>query len=960
MNRRVLLVGWDAADWKVIHPLLDAGHMPNLARLVERGVMGNIATLQPMLSPMLWTSIATGKRPSKHGVHGFSEVAPESGEIRPVSTFSRTTKALWNILHQQGKTCHLIGWWPSHPAEPLRGVMVGNHFHKATAGLDQPWPVPAGSVHPPDLAAALAELRIRPHEIEGDMLRAFVPRAPEIDQDTDRRLHSLATIVAECGTVHAAARHVLASRPEWDFAGIYYNAIDQFSHGFMRYHPPRLEWVTERDFELYSRVVQGAYVLHDAMLGVLVALAGDDATVLLVSDHGFHSDHQRPRTLPNEPAGPAAEHRPHGIFVAAGPGIRRDALLPGASLLDVTPTVLSLFDLPVGRDMDGRPLTAIWEHPPAIRFIDSWDDLPGDAALLERTATAGSEAAAAVVRQLADLGYIDDVPEDRAAAIDETIREERWNLARALVDGGRLDEAAAMFADLWTRWPDEGRFGVALFRAQLDLGHLAAARETLPTIVARKRLAMQHAAEALDELAARIRTDQGLPPAEPGLSAEGIDVAAVSPTLGRKWHRLQARARANPRTLAFLEGSLLAAEGQYEAALACLDRAADVETSLRPDLHLARAGILLATRRAAAAKKEYAAVLDIDPLHAVARFGLARAACIDGDFATAATEARAAIGCLPRFARAHLLAGFALWRSGRVDDAERYLRGAVQQEPVFPAGHRMLAAFLSRVRGDLAGAVEHRRLASESRRLLRQWRAGVRPDGKHVVEVKESLGRPTPSLPPTPCTAPASESLIVVTGLPRSGTSMMMQLLAAGGVPVLADDRRVADESNPRGYLEYEPVKRLFADRSWVGGAVGKVVKIVSPLVQHLPRGASAPPCLVIAMRRPIEEVVASQRAMLARSGKPGAGVPDAALGLVLERQATSTRTFLAHLESIGQARVLDIAYHAVLDDPAAAAARVARFVGPLADGRPFDTVAAARTVDAALHRERKGAAARA
>ena len=75
-KRKVLLIGWDAADWKVINPLLDAGKMPNLARLVEQGVIGNLATLQPVLSPMLWTSIATGKRAYKHGIHGFSEPDP--------------------------------------------------------------------------------------------------------------------------------------------------------------------------------------------------------------------------------------------------------------------------------------------------------------------------------------------------------------------------------------------------------------------------------------------------------------------------------------------------------------------------------------------------------------------------------------------------------------------------------------------------------------------------------------------------------------------------------------------------------------------------------------------------------------------------------------------------------------------------------------------------------------------
>ena len=270
-GRRVLLVGWDAADWQVIQPLIDGGHMPNLARLVERGVMGNLATLQPMLSPMLWTSIATGKRPTKHGVHGFAEIDPGSGAVRPVSSRSRITKAIWNILHQQGKTCHVVGWWPSHPAEPLRGGMVSDFFQKAVAPADRPWPLPAGCVHPSELAVELAPLRVHPQEIEGDMLRAFVPRAAEIDQAKDKRLETLAKLVAECASVQAAATHILATRTDWDFCAVYQDAIDHFSHGFMRYHPPRLDWVSVDDFAMYSQVVGGAYVFHDTMLGVLLA-----------------------------------------------------------------------------------------------------------------------------------------------------------------------------------------------------------------------------------------------------------------------------------------------------------------------------------------------------------------------------------------------------------------------------------------------------------------------------------------------------------------------------------------------------------------------------------------------------------------------------------------------------------------------------------------------------------------
>ena len=88
-------MGWDAADWKVIHPLMEAGKMPNVRRLVENGARGQMTTLQPPLSPMLWTSIATGKRPFKHGIHGFSEPAPDGRGVQPVTNLSRKSKALW-------------------------------------------------------------------------------------------------------------------------------------------------------------------------------------------------------------------------------------------------------------------------------------------------------------------------------------------------------------------------------------------------------------------------------------------------------------------------------------------------------------------------------------------------------------------------------------------------------------------------------------------------------------------------------------------------------------------------------------------------------------------------------------------------------------------------------------------------------------------------------------------------
>ncbi|MEI6970588.1 MAG: alkaline phosphatase family protein [bacterium] len=988
-KRRVLLIGWDAADWKVIQPLVDGGHMPNLRRLIERGIMGNLATIQPMLSPMVWTSIATGKRPFKHGVLGFSEVVPETGAVRPVSSFSRKTKAVWNILNQEGKTCHVVGWWPSHPVEPLRGSMVSNHFQTPTAPLGKPWPLPPGAVHPQDVAESLAGLRIHPNELEGDMLRDFVPRAPEIDQATDKRLLSLAKIVAESASIHAAATKILSTRRDWDFAAVYYDAIDHFSHGFMRYHPPRLNWVSQSDFDMYSSVLGGGYVFHDSMLGVLLALAGEDTTVILISDHGFHPDALRPESLPNEPAGPAAEHRPFGIFVAAGPGLREDELLYSASVLDIAPTVLSLFDLPIGRDMDGRALTAIYNEAPPARYIDSWDMVEGDAAMLTGSEAGSSEAAAAVIKQLADLGYIDAPGADRQHAMDQTVREERYNLARALADGGRDDEAADMFAELWENWPDESRFGVHLLQIQTEARKVIEARATMELLRVRKRATAEKSIVELREFIEQIRKEQQAaaveeagkkaagggdgaggqaspadapateagPAASPGEAegldqsgaagaGPGIDMAKLSDQQRHKLRQFRAKAGTNPHAFAFLEGSLLAAEGRWREALDALERVAGVQASQMPALHLKRAEVRMALKDTAEAMNEYSRALELDPVNPAARFGLARAALARKDYPRAAAEARAAIGCRYQFPQAHLVAGIAYWRQELHVEAEASLRAAVALNPVFPAGHRVLAMFLEKVKRDPRGW-EHRRLAAESRRRIREWKAGIRPEGQHPAEYRASFGESAQTERPQPATLPpARECVVIVSGLPRSGTSMMMQMIQAGGFPVLTDDARAADENNPKGYLEFAASKHIATDKTWVAGAVGKAVKLVSPLLPHLPKG---PPYRIVNMRRPAGEIVASQRAMLNRTGKEGGKVSDEALTAIYERQIVSSRTFLAYMERNGSAAVLDVSYHEALEDSGKVAERLRAFLGDT-----FDAGAAAGAVDQSLYRSRK------
>ena len=118
LTKRVLVVGWDAADWKIIDPLLAAGKMGNLKRLMDGGVRADLRSLDPKLSPLLWTSIATGKTADKHGILNFIEPEPSGAGFRPSCSTTRKTKALWNILTQSGMRTNVVSWYASHPAEP--------------------------------------------------------------------------------------------------------------------------------------------------------------------------------------------------------------------------------------------------------------------------------------------------------------------------------------------------------------------------------------------------------------------------------------------------------------------------------------------------------------------------------------------------------------------------------------------------------------------------------------------------------------------------------------------------------------------------------------------------------------------------------------------------------------------------------------------------------------------------
>lgn len=956
-KRKVLLVGWDAADWKVINPLMDAGKMPNVQRLVESGAMGQIATLHPPLSPMLWTSIATGKRPFRHGIHGFSEPTPDGRGVQPVTNLSRTTKAVWNILTQQDMRSVVIGWWPSHPAEPINGVMVSDHFHRASRPLDQGWPLLKNAVHPPELADTLADLRMHPDLLLPEMIEPFIPLAREIDQAKDKRLAGCMRTLCECVSMHSAATWLLDYRfpdgKEWDLFAVYYDAIDHFCHGFMKYHPPRQSWISERDFALYGQVVNTAYQFHDQMLGTLLKKAGyfePDAnlTVILMSDHGFHPDHLRPASIPDIPAGPAIEHRDFGILAMAGPGIQKDELLHGPSVLDITPTILTLFGMPTGEDMDGKVLAQAFAETPDVKFIPSWDEVLPAPPLTDGRHPPHTRldpvAAHEAMEQMIALGYIERPDDDREVAVENTIRELRYNLGEAYQDDDRHLEAHEIFSELWTKDRNEQRFAVRLFVSCQALGMTGEMREIVDDLDGRRRELFREAAARVVELrkvAADLAAEKQSAEKEP---TEALDPETLLSQEQRKelakWRNL---ARYQPPVIDYLKAQVLTAEKRYAEALEVLGKVTAAHL-VRPGLFLQTADLYLRLRRYKDAEQVYRRALAIDPDNAHAYLGICRMELRRRRFTAAAQAALDALQRIYHYPLAHYLLGLALAGMKEYERSAAAFGAAISFNPNFPEAHMRLAAVLEKHLGDPDSAREHRTLAQKMRRRKSVRKAPV--SAAERVEQATGAGRQPVAASEAAAAeaAPLEESLVVVTGLPRSGTSMFMQMIAAGGLNVMTDGLREPDEDNPKGYLEFEPVKNLLRDSRWLLEGKGKAVKIVAPLLGALPPGL---PCRIIFTERDLDEVLDSQERMLERRKQDIVSTPERRQLLKNEYARTTVRVKAALARRPGT-QVLSVGYRDAISDCRTVAEKVNAFLG---GGLDVEKMAAA--VDPKLHRNR-------
>lgn len=394
-KRRLLLLGVDGLDPGIVATLTQRGDMPRLRALVEGGAHGRLATLEPTFSPIIWTTIATGKMPEKHGVLGFSAYVVAGG-TRPVQRFPvylgvghafdlmqrarlartelvsstfRRCEALWNILSREGLRVAVLNWWASWPAEPVNGMIVSDRLQRlASRDSAASW----GVVYPESATPALLHLvtrrgQLTPAQVES-LLGPEAAGSPVRDK-IESNIENLVLDAFAAQLTHVRIADRLLSQRAYDFVGVYLNVTDIASHmagAYSDLFPDRPADARLR--QRYGGVLERAYRSVDSAIEALLRHADVDANVIVCSDHGFRWD-SRSRFGHGEGA-------PPGLFVLYGPDARVGAALDALHVRDIAPTILHLLGLPVARDMDGRVTTEALRDsvgPRVVAYVDTYE-----------------------------------------------------------------------------------------------------------------------------------------------------------------------------------------------------------------------------------------------------------------------------------------------------------------------------------------------------------------------------------------------------------------------------------------------------------------------------------------------------------------------------------------------------------------------------------------------------------
>lgn len=381
---RVIIIGLDAVDWDILNPLIEAGRLPNIKRIVEGGVTGRIESFEPSISAAVWTTISTGVTRNAHNIKDF--VIPDSGRM-PYNSGMRKVPAMWNIVSHYGKRVGIVGHWVSWPAEKVNGHIVSNFI-----AYD---PERTGSIYVEGELHEVVDLTNKTYPLElakelqpyilyeKDVTRDDIDWLFNIDDWDDPSLYEKELGVAldglvpffySCDTTYFNCFDYLRhNKGPYDLLYVYIEATDSNAHRFWQfYNTTYLDEAMEHwgydlaNREKYTRyfsdTINRQYEWADERIGSVLDEMGPRDTLIIVSDHGFgpHTETACGYSLDNERHTFSGSHTHFGVIMFYGANVKKGYRLKGPPprLTDVLPTILTLMKLPIAKYLEGY---VIWD-----------------------------------------------------------------------------------------------------------------------------------------------------------------------------------------------------------------------------------------------------------------------------------------------------------------------------------------------------------------------------------------------------------------------------------------------------------------------------------------------------------------------------------------------------------------------------------------------------------------------
>jgi len=380
---KIVVLGMDALDLKILRELIAQNRLPAFKRLMENGVYGELRSYHPLVSPIIWTTIATGRTPDAHGILDFMGY-DKNGTPIDVPSSKRQCPALWNILSRSGITCSVVGWYATWPAETIQGNVISDRFAPSLYAdkQNQPEDILPQMAFPEKLGYALYDYRQDYSQIGYAELSPYI----RLNEEECRkilatpfsfydRVHFFRLILSRTETYAGVLLNLIKNHPT-DLTLAYFDATDSAAHLFIQERPPHQPQISDEDYARFSNSLDAVYERMDRLVQEVQNFLGESDTLIVLSDHGFRSGEERLKRSSLTTMGPAVLwHRIEGTIMARGPAIQKGEI-QNASVYDVAPTLLAMMGVPPSQEMPGKilpELTGSKGKAQAIARMPDWD-----------------------------------------------------------------------------------------------------------------------------------------------------------------------------------------------------------------------------------------------------------------------------------------------------------------------------------------------------------------------------------------------------------------------------------------------------------------------------------------------------------------------------------------------------------------------------------------------------------